>query len=201
MGPQRLLAKRGPIGRGAVAAAKPDQGDQVDLLVTIQGVDEIGELLLDRVVRVVLEDAAHALIGEVGSRIGLDHIDLTVNDLRRSEAFYARVLEALGFARFAHPVGHPSWSNGRMSLTLRAAAPESAGAPFDRYRVGLHHLAFKARERADVDALHRLLVEAGLPVLDPPAEYPEYGERYYAVFFADPDGVKLEVVYEARANP
>ena len=35
----------------------------------------------------------------------------------------------------------------------------------------------------------------GATVLDPPAEYPQYGPGYYAVFFADPDGIKLECVY------
>jgi catechol 2,3-dioxygenase-like lactoylglutathione lyase family enzyme len=66
---------------------------------------------------------------------------------------------------------------------------------FDRYRVGLHHLAFKAKDRADVDELYRLLVREHVTILDPPAEYPEYGAQYYAVFFADPDGMKLEVVH------
>jgi glyoxylase I family protein len=84
------------------------------------------------------------------------------------------VLEALGFKRFGHPAEHASWSNGKFSITLRPAAPELAGVAFNRYRVGLHHLALKVKERADVDALHRLLLEKGATVLDPPAEYPEY---------------------------
>jgi len=46
-----------------------------------------------------------------------------------------------------------------------------------------------------VDRVHDLLVRDGITVLDPPAEYPEYGPQYYAVFFADPDGMKLEVVH------
>ena len=66
---------------------------------------------------------------------------------------------------------------------------------FDRYRVGLHHLALRAARRQDVDGFHAWLVGEGLPVLDPPAEYPQYGEGYYAVFFADPDGLKLELVH------
>ena len=47
----------------------------------------------------------------------------------------------------------------------------------------------------DIDALHNLLLEKKLTVLDAPAEYPQYGARYYAVFFADPDGMKLEAVH------
>ncbi len=133
--------------------------------------------------------------GDAVEVLGLEHVDLTVNDLAKSAAFYSCVLEALGFKRFQHPAQHVSWSNGKLSITIRQAASELAGAKFDRYRVGLHHLALKLKARGDVDALHRLLLDKGLPVLDPPAEYPEYGANYYAVFFADPDGLKLEAVH------
>jgi predicted lactoylglutathione lyase len=53
----------------------------------------------------------------------------------------------------------------------------------------------RARSRADVDALYAKLVSFGATVLDAPAEYPDYGAGYYAVFFADPDGLKLEYVF------
>jgi predicted lactoylglutathione lyase len=59
----------------------------------------------------------------------------------------------------------------------------------------MHHLAFDAESREDVDALHALLVKIGAQVLDAPADYPQYGSGYYAVFFADPDGLKLEYVF------
>jgi glyoxylase I family protein len=63
-----------------------------------------------------------------------------------------------------------------------------------RRRPGFHHLALRARSRDDVDRLHAFLVREGITVLDPPAAYPKYGPGYYAVFFADPDGMKLELV-------
>ena len=127
--------------------------------------------------------------------LGLEHIDLTVSDLARSTVFYACVLESLGFERFSHPAGHTSWSNGKFTIAIRPPAPEFAGAQFNRYRVGLHHFALKVRQRADIDTLHRVLAERRFVVLDPPAEYPEYGRGYYAIFFADPDGLKLEAVH------
>ena len=65
----------------------------------------------------------------------------------------------------------------------------------NRFRVGLHHLALKTRHKADVDRFHDFLLAEGITVLDPPADYPEYGPHYYAVFFADPDGIKLELVH------
>jgi catechol 2,3-dioxygenase-like lactoylglutathione lyase family enzyme len=64
-----------------------------------------------------------------------------------------------------------------------------------RYAPGLHHLSWRADSREDVDRLHALLLEHGIKVLDPPAYYPQYSGNYYAVFFEDPDGMKLEFVH------
>jgi len=60
----------------------------------------------------------------------------------------------------------------------------------------LHHAAWRADSRSDVDNLHALLLSIGATILDAPADYPAYGDGYYAVFFADPDGLKLEFVYQ-----
>jgi hypothetical protein len=54
---------------------------------------------------------------------------------------------------------------------------------------------FERGSRADVDAFNDFLVREKIEVLDAPAEYPQYGENNYAVFFADPDGMKLELVH------
>ena len=126
--------------------------------------------------------------------LGLEHIDLTVNDGARSRVFYDKVLGELGFRKYE---GEDSvhWSNGQMTLAIREASGVHRDAQFDRYRVGLHHLALRARSRTDIDAFHNFLVNEKITVLDTPAEYPHYGENYYAVFFADPDGMKLELVH------
>ncbi len=126
--------------------------------------------------------------------LGFDHIDLTVNDLERSKAYYGKVLSALGF-RWVREERTVIWASGQTSIAIRGPSEEERGAAFDRYRVGLHHLALRAKSRDDVDRFHGFLLKEGLPVLDAPAEYPLYGELYYAVFFADPDGMKLELVH------
>lgn len=129
------------------------------------------------------------------------HVDLTVSDLSRSIAFYAKVLEGLGFRRYeGDPDGAPCWAvwdgdGGAFSIALHEARGEGAGREHDRYSPGLHHLAFHADSREDVDRFHDFLLDLGVEILDPPAEY-EYTAGYYAVFFADPDGLKLELVFE-----
>lgn len=126
------------------------------------------------------------------------HIDLTVSDLARSRAFYDRVLSFLGYAASADNPHGTDWDwqgDGPFhSIGIVAFGGPNAARPHDRYAPGLHHLAWTARDRADVDALHALLIGMGATILDPPAAYPQYGPDYYAVFFADPDGLKLEFV-------
>lgn len=133
-------------------------------------------------------------------RGGFHHIDLNVTDPVASKAVYGPVLEFLGYTQVKDGDGY-EWDlrtpgDGRgASLGLRQAAASEAGHRHHRYAPGLHHLAWRAESRADVDALHALLVERGIPVLDPPRHYPEYSGDYYAVFFEDPDGMKLELVH------
>ena len=126
--------------------------------------------------------------------LGADHIDLTVNDIAASTAFYDKVLAELGFRRIEdkHDI---IWANAHLSIGIYEAAADERGATHTRRRVGFHHLALRAKAREDVDRFHDYLVREGVTVLDPPAEYPQYGADYYAVFFADPDGMKLEVVH------
>ena len=79
------------------------------------------------------------------------------------------------------------------------AEGEGRSRRHDRSSPGLHHLAWNADSRQDVDAMHALLTRIGATVIDPPADYPQYGPGYYAVLFADPDGLKLEFVHWPRA--
>lgn len=127
-------------------------------------------------------------------RVGsLNHLNITVNQVARSRGFYDRLLPALGYRLlFEQPDTFGFEGADGMKLYFAEARQKSE---FDRYRVGLHHLAFNAPDRAFVDDVHRKLVEWGVTILDAPADYPKYEAGYYAVFFLDPDGIKLEVVH------
>jgi catechol 2,3-dioxygenase-like lactoylglutathione lyase family enzyme len=133
-------------------------------------------------------------------RGAVHHIDLNVTDLEASRRVYGPVLEFLGYEQVKDSGGY-EWDlkepgDGRgASIGLRACDPAEAGHGHRRYAPGLHHLAWRAESREDVDRLHALLIEHGIQVLDPPAHYPQYSGDYYAVFFEDPDGMKLELVH------
>jgi catechol 2,3-dioxygenase-like lactoylglutathione lyase family enzyme len=135
-------------------------------------------------------------------RGGINHIDLTVLDPSRSRPFYDAVLGFFGYRRTnEHARGYDydlAAVDGFCSIGIMAASADGRERAHDRYSPGLHHLALNAVDRAEVDRFHDLLLEIGAEVLDPPAEYPQYGKGYYAVFFADPDGLKLEVVHWPR---
>ena len=130
----------------------------------------------------------------------IHHLDLTVKDPWASCPFYDAVLGFMGYRRVREDVRGFDWELSSLSGELASIGlmkAEGAGRErtHDRYAPGLHHVAWYAQSREDVDRLHELLLKIGATVLDPPADYPAYGEGYYAVFFSDPDGIKLEFVY------
>ena len=136
-------------------------------------------------------------------RGGIHHLDLTVRDPDASRPFYEAVLGLMGY-RLAHCHGHgfdfdADHAEGFCSVGIMRAEGAGSARRHDRYSPGLHHVAFSAQSRDDVDRLYAMLVGMGATILDPPVEYPRYGAGYYAVFITDPDGLKLEYVFQPRA--
>ena len=127
----------------------------------------------------------------------IDHVDLVVTDLERSLAFYRGLLAPLGYIRESPITGergeyvvYVSHPNGD-AIGLRAA---QSGLPHDRYALGVHHVAIRADSRETVDERAAWLRAGGATIESGPAEY-EYSPGYYAVFFYDPDGLKLELLH------
>lgn len=127
--------------------------------------------------------------------VGIDHLAIRVSDLERSKRFYGQVLGFMGFEiewAFDRVVG---WNNGETLFWITEADAQGRRHRHRTGDVGYHHYAFELAAREDVDALHAFLVEQGVTIVDAPADYPDYGEGYYAVFFLDPDGLKLEAMF------
>jgi catechol 2,3-dioxygenase-like lactoylglutathione lyase family enzyme len=125
--------------------------------------------------------------------LGIDHVYFTVSDLAASERFYDRVLvDALGHVKAHAPIGgdpHAHYINRHFSIALR---PARSRAAHDSYSPGLHHFCFRVEDAAAVDRVAQALVASGIAAT-PPRFYPEYAPDYYATFFTDPDGLRLEV--------
>jgi catechol 2,3-dioxygenase-like lactoylglutathione lyase family enzyme len=129
--------------------------------------------------------------------IGIDHLVIRVSDYERSRDFYNKVLGFLGFKLKYEQGDHAGWSNGKMLFWIGEADAEGKKHPHRIGNIGFHHYAFELSKRQDVDDLYAFLRKHDVTVVDPPADYPEYGEGYYAVYFLDPDGLKLEgMVFE-----
>jgi glyoxylase I family protein len=131
----------------------------------------------------------------------IDHLDLVVSDLERSLAFYSELLRPLGYVRRSEIAGergervvYLDRAEGRNSLSLRQRQSDAHAVPYDRYGIGIHHLAFAAPARAVVDQLAGWVAAQGMTIESEPREY-GYTPGYYAVFFYDPDGIKLEIVH------
>lgn len=140
----------------------------------------------------------------------LSHIDISVGYPEKSIPFYTALLEALGYRRWQ--VESPDWSGPdprratwslgtdsiQFGIEVRPAREDSRDRRYDRYEPGPHHIAFHADSPETVRRVHEAMLKASADVLDPPHDYsdhPAYSKGYYAAFYADPDGVKLEVVH------
>ena len=123
---------------------------------------------------------------------GMAHVILTASNFERSREFYSKLLPFLGLTPVIDTDTYYYCVGGRTALGISAPAPEHAGAAFDQRRVGLHHLCFRARERADVDELHIFVSKLGAKIIRAPRE-DSWAPGYYSVLFEDPDGIRLEI--------
>lgn len=126
----------------------------------------------------------------------MNHLGITLTDLKGAEAtFYAPVLGFLGYEKVEDAGEMTLWFSAANGCALNLwQAKRDLDRAHDRYAPGFHHFAFNADSRAEIDGLHALLRKIGATVLDAPAEY-DYVPGYYAVFFADPDGLKYELAH------
>ncbi len=124
--------------------------------------------------------------------IGIDHIYIAASDMARSERFYDCVMRILGFRKntFTNEgERHVQYYNRHFGFVLR---PAHSDRLHDSLSPGLHHFCFRVEDAATVDAIAKGFAEEGVNCSSPQL-YPEYAPDYYALFFSDPDGIRLEV--------
>jgi catechol 2,3-dioxygenase-like lactoylglutathione lyase family enzyme len=125
--------------------------------------------------------------------IGIDHIYIIVTELEQSEIFYDRaLLDVMGFRKSKFTLEnepHIQYYNRHFGYVLR---PSRIQIGHDSYAPGLHHLCFRVDSVADVEDMAKKLRNAGIEASAARC-YPEYAADYWATFFTDPDGIRLEV--------
>jgi glyoxylase I family protein len=130
---------------------------------------------------------------------GIHHIDLVVSSIERSLPFYEGLLEPLGWTDVEEVEGERGetiwYISGRgTTIGLREKQSDANPVPYDRYGVGVHHVCFEVESRSVVDERAEWIRAQGTEIESGPKEY-WYMPGYYAVFFYDPDGLKLELVH------
>lgn len=137
----------------------------------------------------------------------IDHIQITVKDLKIAEPFYDRLLPILGFELQRksrgwveeHELEVVEYSHSLLTFAISSPREAFKEETIHRRKPGaLHHLAFKAASREEVDRLYPQIEAIGANIIEAPKFYPQHGEHYYALFFKDLEGIKYEIVFEER---
>jgi catechol 2,3-dioxygenase-like lactoylglutathione lyase family enzyme len=121
--------------------------------------------------------------------VGIDHLSIRVGNFAKSKAFYGRLFRFLGFKVLDEYKDAIGWTNGTTRFWIGAADMKGRSRKHRTGDIGFHHYAFELRSRKDVDALQSFLRRNKITIID---AADEYYDDYYAVFFLDPDGLKLE---------
>ena len=135
----------------------------------------------------------------------IDHIQITVKDFTKAEAFYDKLMPILGFdlgkkgkGRVdAHDFDVIEYVHENVIIGINSPRRSLKDENVHRRRPGsLHHLAFKAHSREEVDDVAKKIRSIGANVVEGPKVFPQHGDNYYAFFFKDPAGIKLEVCHQ-----
>jgi catechol 2,3-dioxygenase-like lactoylglutathione lyase family enzyme len=133
----------------------------------------------------------------VAIKTTLNHLQIYVSDKRKSFPFYRELLTYLGYKIVDEDTSHLGMRNGFTDIWLKETPVENKSNKYSRRNTGVNHIAFGVSKKTDVDKFCKeFLNPRHIKLLyNSPKLFPEYTEKYYAVFFEDPDRIKLEVVF------
>ncbi|MDE1946598.1 MAG: VOC family protein [Patescibacteria group bacterium] len=122
------------------------------------------------------------------------HLTLAVSNLEKSRMFYKSLFGKLRFKQIRDGERSVAWATREgFGIWIRQAKHNKPRYKY--FAPGLQHLCVKAKTRKTVDEIYKFMSAKKTFVFDKPKAYPEYTPKYYAVFFADPDGIKIEIAY------
>ena len=122
----------------------------------------------------------------------LHHIEIYVSDLKKSADFWGWFLESFGYELYQDWPNGKSWRLDGTYLVFVQTEERFKYVTFHRCRTGLNHLAFYGKSKEHIDELTEQLKARGINVLYPEKQLKSNGN--YAVYFEDPDRIKVEVV-------
>lgn len=127
------------------------------------------------------------------------HIQLNVSH-QKSFEFYKEMLRLFGYKIWHEDKETLGMGNGTTDFWLEVTVKDHKAVGYHRKRTGLNHVAFRVNKKKDVDDFIKKFLRPRKikPLYGSPRLWPEYTEGYYAVYFEDPDRIKLEVLYSPR---
>ena len=134
--------------------------------------------------------------------VSLYHVQINVSNAKESLLFYKNLFAFLGYHIIDQSPSHLGVSNGTTDFWIIETEKAHQSKGFHRKNTGINHLAFRVSSRSDVDTfVEKFLAPAKIsPLYGGPREFPEYDKGYYAVFFEDPDRLKLEVTFKPSSG-
>lgn len=133
-------------------------------------------------------------VARLSSTGKLHHIELYVSDLKRSVQFWGWFLRRLGYRGYQRWDSGRSWKLGATYIVVVQVRPKYVDVSYHRCRVGLNHLAFHASSKNQVDAITEELKKRSIQILYEDRHPYAGGKKQYAVYFEDPDRIKIELV-------
>ncbi|RIW37268.1 hypothetical protein D3H55_04290 [Bacillus salacetis] len=130
----------------------------------------------------------------------LHHVELYVSNIKKSSEFWGWFLEEIGYHLHQEWDDGRSWKMKETYLVFVQTEERFMDIPYHRCRVGLNHLAFHAESREQVDQMTDKLKNKGVKILYPDKHPFAGGKDYYAVFFEDPDRMKVELAAPGSNN-
>lgn len=124
----------------------------------------------------------------------LHHIEINVSNLSKTIEFWQWFLMELGYQPYQKWESGISWKDGETYLVFVQAEERFLDVSYHRSRVGINHLAFHAESRKQVDQITMQFKEKGVHILYQDKHPFAGGDTHYAVFFEDPDRIKVELV-------
>lgn len=124
----------------------------------------------------------------------IHHIEINVSNLKESMEFWGWLLPELGYKEYQIWGKGRSWRKGESYIVFVQTESRFLDIPYHRGRSGLNHLAFYADSRRQVDAITWQLQSRNIEVLYKDKHPYAGGPEHYAVYFEDPDRIKVEVV-------
>ncbi len=127
-------------------------------------------------------------------RGSLNHVEIYVSSLDKTIEFWGWLLPKLGYTEKLHvDAGIANYILGETYLVFVQTEERFLDVPYHRCRVGLNHLAFHGDGKEFVDEITEELKEKGVTILYEEKHPYAGGPDYYAVFFEDPDRMKVEI--------